>query len=363
MIRENPVSAFDLQCFLRPAIRGLKAYESKPVSDCVKMDANENPFPWPEGMKDELLHGDLTFNRYPDGQASELKQALAQYTGVPAAGILPGNGSDELIQLILTTFGGNGRAVILHPPTFSMYQSAAKITGTEVVEVPLLQGVDLDVEGILHPTLPAEALEASVIILCNPNNPTGSLFPREVLIRIIEESGKIVFVDEAYAEFAGESLVNQISVYPNLLVMRTFSKAFALAGLRLGYLLGQPGTIELLNRARQPFNVNSFTQTAGIIALKYGEGFEKQVNVLQQETQKLYQGLKELPGVTVWSTRANFVLFQPAQPEKVYASLKERGFLVRNMENLPVIGNALRVSASFPEDNQRFLDVLRGIMG
>lgn len=362
-MHENLVGAREIQRLLRPVIRSLKAYESKPVPNCIRMDANENPLPWPEGMKDELLQGNLSFNRYPDGQARELKQAIAQYTGVPAAGILPGNGSDELIQLILTTFGGQGRAVIVHPPTFSMYQAAAKITGTEVVEVPLLQGVDLDVEGILRSILPAEALEASVIILCNPNNPTGSLFPREELIRIVQESGKIVVIDEAYTEFAGESLVDQISRYPNLLVMRTFSKAFALAGLRLGYLLGQPGTIELLDRARQPFNVNSFTQTAGVIALKYVEGFKEQVNVLQQETQKLYQGLNELHGVTVWNTRANFVLFQPAQPEKVYASLIQRGFLVRNMENLPVIGNALRGSVSFPEDNQRFLHELRGILG
>lgn len=347
------------QALLRPALRTLKAYESKPFPNCIKMEANENPFPWPEGMSEELFQGNFELNRYPDGQASLLKEAIVQYTGIEQAGILTGNGSDELIQLILSSFGGEGKKVIVHPPTFSMYQAAAKVTGTGFIEVPLLQEVTLDVEEILRA---AQQLESSVIILCNPNNPTGSLFPREDLLRVVRESGKIVVLDEAYGEFAGESLADQIDHYPNLLVMKTFSKAFALAGLRLGYLLGQPETIELLNRARSPFNVNAFTQRAGVLALKYVEDFQQQIQVIQQEIQKLYQGLKEIPGITVWSTRANFVLFQPAQPNQVFEALIQKGFLVRNMGNLPVIGDALRASVSLPEDNERFLTVLREIV-
>lgn len=347
------------QTLLRPTLRTLKAYESKSIPNCVRMEANENPFPWPEGMKDELFQGDFQLNRYPDGQASLLKQALAQYTGIEQSGILTGNGSDELIQLILSSFGGEGKAVIFHPPTFSMYQAAAKVTGTGYIEVPLLQGVTLDVEGILRA---AQQPESSVIILCNPNNPTGSLFPREDLLKIVRESGKVVVIDEAYGEFAGESLADQIANYPNLLVMKTFSKAFALAGLRLGYLLGQPETIELLNRARSPFNVNAFTQRAGVLALKYVEDFRQQTRIIQQEIQKLYQGIKEISGVTVWSTRANFVLFQPVQTNQVYEALIQKGFLVRNMGNLPIIGDALRASVSLPEDNERFLNVLRELL-
>lgn len=347
------------QALLRPALRTLKAYESKPLPNCVKMEANENPFPWPEGMKDELFRADFQLNRYPDGQASQLKQSLAQYTGIEQSGILTGNGSDELIQLVLSCFGGEGKKVIVHPPTFSMYQAAAKVTGTGFIEVPLLQGVMLDVEGILRA---AQQPESSVIILCNPNNPTGSLFPREDLLRVVRESGTIVVLDEAYGEFAGESLADQIVHYPNLLVMKTFSKAFALAGLRLGYLLGRTETIELLNRARSPFNVNAFTQRAGVLALKYVEDFKQQIHVIQQEIQKLSQGLKEVPGITVWNTRANFVLFQPNQPNQVYEALIQKGFLVRNMGNLPVIGDALRASVSLPEENERFLTVLREIV-
>lgn len=347
------------QTLLRPALRSLKAYESKSIPNCVRMEANENPFPWPEGMKDELFQGDFQLNRYPDGGASLLKQALAQYSGIEQSGILTGNGSDELIQLILSSFGGEGKKVIVHPPTFSMYQASAKVTGTGFVEVPLLQGVTLDVEGILRA---AQQPESSVVIICNPNNPTGSLFPREDLLKIVRESGIIVVIDEAYGEFAGESLADQITNYPNLLVMKTFSKAFALAGLRLGYLLGQPETIELLNRARSPFNVNTFTQRAGVLALKYVEDFRQQTRIIQQEIQKLYQGIKEISGVTVWSTCTNFVLFQPVQPNQVYEALIPKGFLVRNMGNLPMIGDALRASVSLPEDNERFLHVLRELL-
>lgn len=350
--------------FIRPQIRDLKAYVSKSIPDCARLDANENPLPWPEGMKEQLQSLSLAFNRYPDGEAQELKQAISHFAGVPSEGILTGNGSDELIQLIMTTFGGENRAVLINPPTFSMYGAAAKVTGTEVVEVPLLLTEDgrdfcLDVEGIIKAA--AQPL-VHVVVLCNPNNPTGTLFLREDILQIVKESGKIVIVDEAYGEFSGESLIDQITSYPNLLVMKTFSKLFAMAALRLGYLLGQPSTIELLNRARQPFNVNSFTQKAGVIALDYVEEYSQQGQILLAELEKIVDALNSCPSVKVFATRANFVLFQPKDPEQVYQELIQKGFLIRNMGNLPVIGKALRLSTGLPEDNARLISVLKEIL-
>lgn len=349
---------------VRPQVRNLKAYESKPVPNCVKLDANENPLAWPKGMRERVFNEPIALNRYPDGGAIELKQALSRYTGVPAEGILTGNGSDELIQLIMTTFGGEKKAVVLHPPTFSMYWAAARVTGTDTIEVPLLSGADcevrLDVEEILKA---AARPEVHIIIICNPNNPTGTLYPREDILRIVQESGKMVIVDEAYAEFSGETVMDQIPQCPNLIVMRTFSKAFAMAALRLGYLLGQPATIELLNRARQPFNVNTLTQRAGVIALEYLVDYKEQIQLLVNETQRIYDTLKGMAGVRVFPTRANFVLFQPANSDAVYQELIQQGFLVRNMGDLPVIGKALRVSSGLPEENKRLLEVLRKILG
>ncbi|TWH57618.1 histidinol phosphate aminotransferase [Desulfitobacterium sp. LBE] len=358
------VDKMNLEQWMRPSIRTLKAYESKSIPDCVRLDANENPLPWPPGMIEQLLGSAIAFNRYPDGGAQELKEALSRYTGVPAEGILTGNGSDELIQLLMTTFGGEKGAVVIHPPTFSMYEAAARVTGTGVLEVPLLlteTGRDfrLDVEGILKA---AARPQVHMIVLCNPNNPTGTLFPREEILRIVAESGKIVIVDEAYGEFSGESVVDQIPYCPNLLVMKTFSKLFAMAALRLGYLLGQPSIIEALNRARQPFNVNSFSQKAGAIALNYGEEYAEQGRVLITELEKIVEALTAFSSVKVFATRANFVLFQPEDPDRVYQELIGKGFLIRNMGNQPLVGKALRLSAGLPEDNERLIKALEEIL-
>ncbi|KLU63503.1 histidinol-phosphate aminotransferase 2 [Peptococcaceae bacterium CEB3] len=343
----------------RKEILSLKPYTSKPYPRAVKLDANENPFPWPDGMREELLGAELSLNRYPDGGAQELKRALAGYTGVSETGILPGNGSDELIQLIFTVFGGEGRAVVLHPPTFVMYETAARVTGTKVEEVPLRDDLRLDAEGIIKA---ASAPAAHVIILCNPNNPTGSRFAQEDILEIIRESGKVVVVDEAYAEFSGASMVEMVSRYPNLLIMRTFSKAFGLAGLRLGYLLGQDEIIDLLNRARQPFNVNAFSQKAGVTALRYESEYKKQIAVIQKEIGKIYRELNEIPGIRAYPTAANFVLFQCAAPAQLAEDLWARGFLVRNLGDIPVLGPSLRMSSGLPEENGRFLRAVREAM-
>ncbi|GAB6170992.1 histidinol-phosphate transaminase [Paradesulfitobacterium aromaticivorans] len=338
--------------FARADVLSLEPLGGKVFDEVVKMDANENPFPWPQGMREELEGSMIHFNRYPDPNACELKDAIAGYTGVSAAEILVGNGSDELIHMVLSTFGGEGRAVVLHPPTFGMYQAAAKVSGTKDLPVPLVNGLNLDVERILAR---AQAPEVSVIILCSPNNPTGTLFARADLLRIVESSGKIVVMDEAYAEFCGQSLVDEIQTCPNLLVMRTFSKAFGLAGLRLGYLLGQAKIINLINRVRQPYNVNSFSQKAGVLALKYLDQYLEQIEVIKRETEKIFQALTEIPSFKVYPTKSNFILFQPDDADAWHHELLERGFLVRHMGDLPLLGKSLRVSAGLPEENDALI--------
>ncbi|TGE33652.1 histidinol-phosphate transaminase [Desulfosporosinus sp. Sb-LF] len=344
--------------FVRPEVRKLAPYEAKVVPQCVKLDANENPFPWPKGMYEALFSEELAFNRYPDGMGKDLKKAIATYTKTSPEGILIGNGSDELIQLVLLTFGGLGKSLIIHTPTFVMYQIAARLTDTTVVQVPLSNGLDLDMEKMLKA---AQAPEAHVMIVCNPNNPTGSLFPREEILRLVRESGKIVVVDEAYAEFSEETLIPEIERYPNLIILRTFSKAFGMAGLRLGYLLGQLETISLINRVRQPFNVNSLSQKAGILALDYLDEYQLQIQQIKAETQKLQEELATVPDVLVYPTRANFILFKPTNSDSWAAELLKRGFLVRNMGDLPTLGKCLRISAGLPEENEGFMRAIREI--
>ncbi|HWQ41562.1 MAG TPA: histidinol-phosphate transaminase [Desulfosporosinus sp.] len=348
----------DLKKFVRAEVRQLVPYETKHLPQCIKLDANENPFPWPAGMHESMYSEKLAFNRYPDGMGMDLKKAISAYSKTSPEGILVGNGSDELIQLILLTFGGSGQSVIIHPPTFGMYQISAHLTDTTVVEVPLLNGLELDTDEILKAAL---SPEAHVVIICNPNNPTGSLFPREDILRLVRESGKIVVVDEAYAEFSDETLIPEIGNYPNLVILRTFSKAFGMAGLRLGYLLGQPETIALINRVRPPFNVNSFSQKAGILALGYLGEYQEQIQQIKEETHKLQDALTQLPDVTVYPTRANFILFRPADPDRWAMELLKRGFLVRNMGVLPALGKCLRISAGLPEENEEFIRAIREI--
>ncbi|HUX46648.1 MAG TPA: histidinol-phosphate transaminase [Desulfosporosinus sp.] len=348
----------NLESLVRPEVRQLVPYETKHLPQCIELDANENPFPWPAEMRESLYTNKMAFNRYPDGMGRDLKRAIGAYTCISPEGILIGNGSDELIQLILLTFGGLGKSVIIHPPTFGMYQIYARLTDTTVVPVPLLNGLDLDTEKMLEA---AKSPEAHVMFVCNPNNPTGSLFPREEILRLVRKSGKIVVVDEAYAEFSEETLIPEIENYPNLVILRTFSKSFGMAGLRLGYLLGQPETIALINRVRPPFNVNSFSQKAGILALSYLGEYQAQIQQIKEETLKLHQGLTQLPGVVVYPTQANFILFKPADPDGWADELLKRGFLVRNMGVLPVLGKCLRISAGLPEENEGFLRAIQEI--
>lgn len=353
----NPVLS-KLESLVRPEVRQLVPYETKHLPQCIKLDANENPFPWPAKMRESLYAEKLAFNRYPDGMGGDLKNAIGTYTESSPEGILIGNGSDELIQLILLTFGGCGKSLIIHPPTFGMYQISAHLTDTTVVEVPLINGLKLNTEQMLKAAL---SPDAHVMIVCNPNNPTGSLFPKDEILRLVRECGKIVVVDEAYAEFSEETLIPEIKNYTNLVILRTFSKSFGMAGLRLGYLLGQPETITQINKVRPPFNVNSFSQKAGILALGCLGEYQAQIQQIKEEIVKLQEGLTQLPDVLVYPTQANFILFKPEDPDGWADELLKRGFLVRNMGALPILGKCLRISAGLPTENEGFLRAIREI--
>ena len=345
-----------MERFLRPEIISLRPYESVAIPGNIKMDANENPFPWPQGMKEELFASGLEFNRYPDGMAAELRESIAAYAGAERENILVGNGSDEIIQILLNTFAGPGRTMLIHPPTFSMYAAAARITGTEVAEVPLLEGVKLDLSKMLQACADDQSIK--IIIICNPNNPTGAEFAREDILQLLKNTDSLVLVDEAYAEFSDESMLPLINEYPNLLVMRTFSKAFGMAALRLGYMAANSELIGYLNRVRQPFNVNSFSQKAGIIALKYLNDYQEQIKIIKNEVELLYNGLKAIPQFTVLPTKANFVLVQTEQAQDIVGKLSKRGYSVRNLGQLPGLGACFRLSTALPQENREFLQVI-----
>lgn len=345
---------------IRKDIIPLKPYQTHVIEGNVKLDANENPFPWPEGMKEELFSKQIEFNRYPDGEARQLRESISSYNSVRAEEVLVGNGSDELIQLILNTFGGRDRALLIHPPTFAMYEAAAVITGTAVVEVPLLEGAQLDTERIIKNC--SEDSRIKVVIICNPNNPTGTLFPRESILDIVKNTNALVVVDEAYYEFSGETLLDEINNYPNLLIMRTFSKAFGMAALRLGYVIGNTDLINCLNKVRQPFNVNTFSQLAGITALKYQVQYKAQIEIIKNEIILLSANIDRIPCITVLPTRANFLLCRAHDADRWAQELSMIGYSVRYLGELSGLGKCLRISSGTPEQNRAFWQAMINII-
>lgn len=350
---------------VRPEVRALSAYHVPDPGDLVKLDAMENPYPWPG----ELLGGWLDAlrsvhaNRYPDPGAARLKARLGEAMGVPAGlDILLGNGSDELIQLVLMAVAGPGRTVLAPEPTFVMYHLLARMLGLEYVGVPLDGGdFSLDLPAMLAAI---ERHRPAVVFLAYPNNPTGNLFARDGVDAILQAAPGLVVVDEAYTPFAQSSYLGNVSEHPNLLVMRTVSK-MGLAGLRLGWLAGDPAWTGELNKLRLPYNVNVLTQVSAGFALEHKDVLDDQTARIRGEREALYAALAAVPGLKVWPSRANFILFRTlaAAAPDVFEGLKGEGVLIKNLHGSnPALDQCLRVTVGTPEENRTFLDSLGRVL-
>lgn len=340
----------NIKALVRPNVRELRAYEAKEIPCSVKLDANESPFGFP------YLKGIKT-NRYPDPEAVLLKKTFAKQMGVRPSGVLVGNGSDELIYYLITTFGGP----VLYPvPTFSMYGIIGKAIGVKTIGIPLA-GVndpfpfDLDMEKTMR-ALKNE--RPKLIFLSTPNNPTGNCFSEDKILRIITASKGIVVVDEAYMPFSQlKGFVSYISGYPNLVVMRTLSKV-GLAALRVGFLIGNEEAIKEVNKVRLPFNLNSVSQALAVKALRDGKRMRSHIDAIVRERGRLHAELSRLKGVTCYPSEANFILFKVRGSDRVYKGLLKKGVLVRNMKG--VVESCLRVTVGTKRENDVFLNALKG---
>jgi histidinol-phosphate aminotransferase len=352
----------DVEAVVRPEVRALAAYHVPPAGARVKLDAMESPYAWPGDLGEawlEALRG-AQVNRYPDPGARGLKARLREVMGVPAgAGLLLGNGSDEIIQILLTAVGGAGRTVLAPEPTFVMYRQIALSLGLGFVAVPL-RGQDFSLD--LEATLAAVRAHApAAVFLAYPNNPTGNLFPEEAVRRVLAEAPGLVVVDEAYTPFAGETFLDALADYPRLLVMRTVSK-LGLAGLRLGWLAGAEAWVSELEKVRLPYNINVLTQLSAEFALRHFERIEAATARVREDREELYRALGALPGVTVWPSRANFILFRvPAgRAGPVFQGLEDRGVLIKKLDGShPLLADCLRVTVGTPAENAAFLSALR----
>jgi histidinol-phosphate aminotransferase len=354
------MSAPDPLRFIKPAVRTLKAYTLAPRSASVKLDQNENPYELPESLKRRVLEQALVrpWGRYPEFDPKELLEALARHSGWRADGILAGNGSNEMIEALLLVTVGPGVRVIIPQPTFTLYALMTGVLGGEAVRVEL--GPELEYDAAALSRARREA-RAAVTIVCTPNNPTGGVLASAEIERLCDEGDGLVVIDEAYHEFAGLTAVPLLARHPNLVVLRTFSKALGMAGLRLGYLLASPELVREVNKARLPYNVNFFTQAAALAALAERETLSAGVARLVAQREALLPRLRELPGVRPYPSRANFILveLERCDPKAVFAALLARGILVRDVTSYPRLARCLRVSVGTEEENETLLTALR----
>ena len=353
-------TVFNAASLVREELKGLLPYQAPYYPSVLKLDANENPYPFPQAVMKEIYRETASagFSRYPDPMAVELRESLAAYTGVNPENIMAGNGSDELILDLMLTFG-TGAKFVVASPSFVMYGIQGQIASSTRLDVPRRSDFHLDVAAMQKA---AAEPEVKLVVICTPNNPTGTAAPRREIEAILASTGALVVVDEAYGEFGGESCIPLLSRYPNLIILKTFSKAFGLAGLRVGYLLAGASVIRELLRVKQPFNLNAFSQIAARVVMQNLEPFRERIGTILKEKDRLYAGLSAVPGVETFPTEANFILFRTALPAaQVYQGLLERGVLVRNVDS-PGLPRCLRVSVGKPEENTTFLAGMREIL-
>ncbi len=343
------MNSIDINTLVRRNVLNMKPYSSARDEFHgeaeVFLDANENPYPSP-------------YNRYPDPMQWKVKEKLAQLKGVSPEQILLGNGSDEPIDLIIRAFCEPNRdAVMITEPTYGMYKVCAEVNAVKLQNVPLTPEFDLDLDAI------SAAIDSTtkVIFLCSPNNPTGNLLSRERIAEVLKRFHGLVVIDEAYIDFAkSRSYLHDLNEYPNLVVLQTFSKAWGLAGLRLGMCFASPAIVAILNKIKYPYNVNVRTQEIALEALENSYRKDMWVEEILREKDMLTAELTNLPIVQkVYPSDANFVLTRVNDAPGVYQYLMNNRIIVRDRSRVQLCDNCLRITVGTPEENKRLIVALK----
>ena len=330
----------------------------------IKLSSNENPYPLTDEIAKRVkeLAVEVAYNRYPDKTYTELREALSSYAGFPADKVIAGNGSDELILLSLLKFGGRDRVMISPTPTFGMYSHYARVTGTEVKEVPYRLEDDFIFPENKIMEL-AKKFDNGIIFLCYPNNPTGERLSLSWLSELLNETDLMVVVDEAYYEFSGKTAIDLLENNKNLIILRTLSKAFGLAGLRVGYLMADKSVVDGLNELRSPYNISNYSAKIAVTLLGFEAEYRKQWIEMRSERIELEEFLDKQPGITAFNSEGNFILFKTERDEEeIRDKLLERNIMIRYWDDLKILGKALRVSVGLPEENQLFKEEISSIL-
>jgi histidinol-phosphate aminotransferase len=345
---------------VRPDLALAEGYHSPQVDAEVRLNTNESPFAPPDAWREELLAAleEVSFHRYPDRPATALRQAVADLHGVSAEEVFCANGSNEVLQSLLLAFGGPGRRALLFEPTYALHAHIARVTGTEVI----VGGRDDD---FLIDRRDAEVLLAArrpdITFLCSPNNPTGRAEPRATVAAVCTAAPGLVIVDEAYGQFSPSSALElRGPAQPGLVVTRTFSKTWAMAGARLGYLVADPAVVGACEGVVLPYHLSVQTQLAGLVALRHVPEMEARVARISEERGRVAAALNDLP-VDSWPSDANFILFRPRDraADEVWRSLLSHSVLIRNCADWDGLRGCLRVTIGTAEENDRFLHALK----
>jgi histidinol-phosphate aminotransferase len=347
---------------IKPAVRAITAYTLSPYRAAIKINQNENPFDMPEEIKQEVSRrlSSRAWSRYPDFVPSELLERLASFAGWKPEGTLAGNGSNELIQATLMVTVSAGTRVLIPEPTFTLYRQIVTVLGGEVLSVPLTPELRFDVEAIRGRAISGRA---DLIILCSPNNPTGCRISEEDLTNLARDFGGLILVDEAYHEFSRRTVVPLLASTTNLIVLRTFSKAMAMAGLRVGYLLASPDLAREVHKATLPYNLNFVSATAAQVAIERYDLLKPQIELIISERERLLASLGAIRGVEPVGSAANFIVARtPLSPRKLFDELLARDILVRDVSRYPMLAEYFRLSVGAPEENDRLISALEEVM-
>jgi len=347
---------------IRDDLRALPAYRVPQADARIRLNTNESPWNPPEGMIKDLAErvSRLQFNRYPDREARTLRDGLGARFSWPGDGVWVANGSNEIIQTLFLAFGGPGRRVMLFQPTYGMHLHIAHVTGTEIVERRVAEPWVLDAEGVARAV---GQTEPAVTFICSPNNPTGTAQSLDVVRAALDARRGLVVVDEAYGDFGGEPATAILGRHDRLVIVRSFSKSWRLAGARLGFLLAHPWLVEAIQVARLPYHLSALTQACGEVAVRHAGAMLSAVEEIVAERDRLSKELQRVRGVEVFTSAANFLLFRtPIEGVMLWRALADRGVLVRDFSTVEGLERCLRVTVGSSEENAAFVEALRGVL-
>jgi histidinol-phosphate aminotransferase len=331
----------------------------------VRLNTNESPYPPPAEFVARYVAalGDVGWNRYPDRGANDLRDALGAFLDQPPERLLCANGSNEVLQTLLLTYGGSGRRALMFEPTYALHAQIARTTATEIITGERAPDYTIDIDAaaeLMH------GAEPSIVFVCSPNNPTGTVESRdtvEQLLEIASETGSLLIVDEAYGEFAPWSAIGLVDDDLPLVVVRTYSKVWSLAAVRLGFAVAPAWVIAELEKVLLPYTLSVPTQVAGTVALEFRAEMEQRVAALVEERGRMFAALSQTPGLDVVPSGANFVLVRVAgDAHEVWQRLLARGVLVRDFSSWPRVEGCLRITVGTPAENDAFLAALGEVL-